>query len=269
MRGLAATGDRVHAGADSAARAGGRSTATWCCPRCAGRACSSPRASRRGAAAAARQFLLIPGRRGRAATGAVAAALAHRPAPAAGPRSRLAVSVAPDVGDAELPDLVLRHHLAAVLGAGDVELAVRVGATRPNGKPVVQVSGAGRSRARIRQGRLERSHRAAGRRRGRWRCAASPPAADAPRTFRVARLLHAGEWQGNTLAVVEPLVGGAPVTAPEPPRDATHELALGGGVTRGRSPRATGGPGLLRRIDAAGGDLEHAPPRPSRPRRRP
>ncbi len=66
---------------------------------------------------------------------------------------------------------------------------------------------------------------------------------EAPRTFRVARLLHADEWQRNTLTVVEPLVGGAPVSAPDPPRDATHELALGGAVTRARArPRATGGP---------------------------
>src|SRR6185437_14088243 len=77
----------------------------------------------------------------------------------------------------------------------------------------------GRTRARLRQGGMERSHPPARRRRGR-------------RPAGVRRPRHSGEWRGNTLTVVEPLTGGAAVTAPDPPRDATHELALGGAVTR-------------------------------------
>jgi hypothetical protein len=252
MRGLAATGDRVHAGADRPP--GWRAVDRYVVlPSLRRPGMLVSEGSRRGAAAAARQFLLLPGRRGRAATGAVAAAL-RTGLPQRLGRSRLAVSVAPEVGDAELPDLVLRHHLAAVLGAGDVELAVRVGATRPNGKPVVQVS--------------ERGGRVLAYAKVGWNDLTGPLVAaeaealrsfaargDAPRTFRVARLLHAEEWQGTTLAVVEPLVGGAHVTAAEPPRDATHELALGGGVTRMALAESEWWAGTLRRIDAAGSDL--------------
>ena len=92
-----------------------------------------------GAAAAARQFLLLPGRAGGAATEA-AALMLRTGLPQRIARSRLTVAVAPSVAEAELPQLVLRRHLAETLAAGRVELAVRIGATRPNGKPVVQVS---------------------------------------------------------------------------------------------------------------------------------
>jgi hypothetical protein len=79
--------------------------------------------------------------------------------------------------------------------------------------------------------------------------------ADAPRTFQVARLLHAEEWQGNTLTVVEPLIGGAPVSSPDPPRDATHELALAGAVSRGRLTDSVWWSDTRERIEAAGADL--------------
>ena len=252
MRGLAATGDRVHAGPD--VPAGWRAVDRYVVlPSLRRPGILVPVRSGRGAAAAARQFLLLPGRKGRAATEAVAVAL-RTGVPQRASRSRLAVSVAPSVADADLPDLVLRHHLAAVLGAGEVELAVRVGATRPNGKPVVQVSEpGGRVLAYTKVG---------------WNDLTGPLVAaeaealrsfaargESPRTFRVARLLHAGQWQGNTLAVVEPLVGGAAVTALDPPRDATHELALGGGITRLPLAESDWWADTLRRIDAAGANL--------------
>jgi hypothetical protein len=252
MRGLAATGDRVHAGPDRPP--GWRAVDRYVVlPSLRRPGMLVAEGSRRGAAAAARQYLLMPGRAGRAATGAVAMAL-RTGLPQRLGRSRLAVSVAPEVSDSELPDLVLRHHLASVLGAGQIELAVRVGATRPNGKPVVQVS--------------ERSGRVLAYAKVGWNELTRPLVAaeaealrsfaargDAPRTFRVARLLHAEEWQGNALTVVEPLVGGAPVTAADPPRDATHELALAGAVTRVPLAESEWWAGTLARIDAADADL--------------
>src|SRR5205823_1282440 len=135
---------------------------------------------------------------GRAGTAAAAAALGTGLPQRLG-RSRLVICVEGNVSDSELPDLVLRHHLARVLGAESVQLAVRVGATRPNGKPVVQVA--------------DRSGRVLAYAKVGWNdltgplVAAEAAALDAlaagepPRSFRVARLLHAGGWHGNQLAV--------------------------------------------------------------------
>jgi hypothetical protein len=255
MRGLAVTGDRVHAGPDRPP--GWRAVDRYVVlPSLRRPGMLVPASSPRAGAAAARQFLLLPGRGGRAATEAAATAL-RTGLPQRVGRSRLAVSVSPDVADAELPDLVLRHHLAAALGSGAVDLAVRVGATRPNGKPVVQVS--------------ERSGRVLAYAKVGWNELTRPLVAaeaealrgfaargEAPRTFRVARLLHAEGWHGNTLTVVEPLVGGAPVRASDPPRDATHELALGGAVTRAQLSESDWWAWIGLRIDAAGAALRPA-----------
>src|SRR6476646_7090463 len=137
MRGLAAADDRVRVG--PAPPPGFRSVDSYVVlPSLHRPGMLVPAGSRRGAAAAARQYLLVPGRKGTAVTRAAAAALRSGLPQRLG-RSRLGVHVAAGVADAELPDLVLRHRLAALLGARDVELVVRVGANRPNGKPVVQV----------------------------------------------------------------------------------------------------------------------------------
>jgi hypothetical protein len=149
---------------------------------------------------------------------------------------------------------VLRHHMAAVLGADDVELAVRVGATRPNGKPVVQVSEpGGRVLAYAKVGWNDLTRPLVAAEAGALRGFAA--GGDAPHTFRVARLLHAEEWQGNTLAVVEPLVGGTPVTTHDPPREATRELALGGAVAGAPLAESEWWAAARARIDAAGADL--------------
>lgn len=252
MRGLAATNDRVHAG--PAPPPGWRAVDRYVVlPSLRRPGLLIPAASRAPAAAAARQYLLIPGRAGRIATEAAAIAL-RTGVPQRLGRSRLAVWVAPDVSAAELPDLVLRHHLAALLGRPDVELAVRVGATRPNGKPVVQVAernGAVLAYTKVGWNDLTRPLVAAEAEALRSLAAR----ADAPRTFRVARLLHGEEWQGNTLTVVEPLIGGAPVNSPDPPRDATHELALAGAVSRGHLADSEWWSGARARIQAAEADL--------------
>src|SRR6185437_4064027 len=129
-------------------------------------------------------------------------------------RSRLGVHVTAGVSEAELPDLVLRHRLAALLETSEVEVGVRVGRVL--------------AYAKVGWNELTRPLVAA----EADALASFAARPDPPRTFKVSRLLHALEWQGNTVTVVEPLVGGAPVSAFDPPRDATHELALGGIVTR-------------------------------------
>lgn len=255
MRGLAADDERVYAGPRPPA--GWRTVDRYVVlPSLRRPGLLVPVRSGAGAAAAARQFLLFPGRTGAAATELAAAALRTGLPQRAG-RDRLAVAVAPGVGDADLSDLVLGRHLADTLTAGRVDLAVRVGATRPNGKPVVQVSAPdGRVLAYAKVG---------------WNGLTRPLVAaeadalrrfaargDSTRTFRVARLLHAGEWRGNTLTVVEPLTGGARIDAADPPRDATHELALGGAVSRSALHESAWWAAVRARIRAADAPLDAA-----------
>jgi hypothetical protein len=167
------------------------------------------------------------------------------------------VHVAAGVGDGELPQLVLRDRLAQLLGAPEVELVVRVGATRPNGKPVVQVGEpGGRVLAYAKVGWNELTRPLVAAEADALASFASRP--DPPRTFQVSRLLHSFEWQGNTVTVVEPLVGGSPVSAFDPPRDATHELALGGAVTRQPLAESDWWADVRARISATGAGLDAA-----------
>jgi hypothetical protein len=255
MRGLAAADARVHAG--PAPPPGYRRVDSYVVlPSLRRPGMLVPPGSRRGAAAAARQYLLMPGRKGTAATGAAVAALRSGLPQKLG-RDRLGVYVAAGVTDAELPDLVLRHRLAALLGVPDVELVVRVGATRPNGKPVVQVGTPdGQVLAYAKVGWNELTRPLVTAEAEALASFASRP--DPPRTFRVSRLLHSLDWQGNTVTLVEPLVGGSPVTAFDPPRDATHELALGGAVSRSPLAESDWWADVRARISAVGADLDSA-----------
>jgi hypothetical protein len=255
MRGLAAGDERVHVGPQTPPGYR-RVDAYVVLPSLRRPGMLVPPGSRRGAAAAARQYLLVPGRKGTAATRAAVAALRSGLPQKLG-RDRLGVHVAAGVADAELPDLVLRHRLAALLGAPHVELVVRVGATRPNGKPVVQVgepSGRVLAYAKVGWNELTRPLVAA----EAEALASFAARPDPPRTFQVSRLLHSIEWQGNTVTVVEPLIGGAPVSAFDPPRDATHELALGGTVSRSPLADSDWWADVRARISAVGADLDGA-----------
>jgi hypothetical protein len=255
MRGLAAADERVHVGPHPPP--GYRRVDSYVVlPSLRRPGMLVPPGSRRGAAAAARQYLLVPGRKGTAATGAAVAAL-RTGVPQRLGRDRLGVHVAAGVADGELPDLVLRHRLAALLGARDVELVVRVGATRPNGKPVVQVGEpTGRVLAYAKVGWNELTRPLVAAEAEALASFASRP--DPPRTFQVSRLLHSLDWQGNTVTVVEPLVGGSPVSAFDPPRDATHELALGGAVSRCALAESDWWADVRARISAVGADLDDA-----------
>ena len=170
-------------------------------------------------------------------------------------RGRASISVAPGVGEADLPDLVLSHHLARALELPRADLAVRVGAARPNGKPVVQVSAPGGrvvAFAKVGWNDLTRGLVAAEADALR-ELAASPPAA-----FAVPELMHADNWDGLAVTAVLPAIGGRSHLSPEPPPGATRELALGAAVQRGPLAASAWWQALLARIEMAGGEEQRA-----------
>jgi hypothetical protein len=170
-------------------------------------------------------------------------------------RGRATISVAPGVGDRDLPDLVLSHHLAHALELRRAHLAVRVGAARPNGKPVVQVSVPGGhvvAYAKIGWNDLTRTLVAA------EAAALRDLAAARPASFATPALLHAGDWDGLAVTAVAPAIGGRPHVSPEPPPAATRELALGAAVERGPLADSRWWQTLLTRIAAAGGEGQRA-----------
>ena len=170
-------------------------------------------------------------------------------------RGRLSVAVPPGTGKDDLRDLVLSHHLAGALALPHVDLTVRVAAARPNGKPVMQVSAPGDgvvAYAKVGWNDLTRplvSGEAA---------ALSALAQAPPNTFDTPRLVHAGDWRGNAVTAVAPVVGGRMHLTPEPPPAATRELALGDGVERARLAESGWWQDLRRRIDAANGEAQRA-----------
>jgi hypothetical protein len=171
-------------------------------------------------------------------------------------RGRASIAVAPGVGDADLPGLVLSHHLAQALGLARADLAVRVGAARPNGKPVVQVSAPdGRVVAFAKVGWNDLTRSLVAAEAGALReLEAAPPAA-----FAVPELLHSGDWAGSTVTAVVPAMGGRPHVSPEPPPAATRELALGAGVERAPLAESSWWARVLARIDASNGaEQRHA-----------
>lgn len=170
-------------------------------------------------------------------------------------RGRASISVAPGVGDADLPGLVLSHHLAGALDLPRADLAVRVGAARPNGKPVVQVSAPdGRVVAYAKVGWNDLTRKLVAAEAVALRdLAGTPPAA-----FTTPEVLHAGDWGGMSITAVVPAMGGRPHVSPEPPPEATRELALGAAVERGPLAESAWWQGLLGRIDAAGGEEQRA-----------
>ena len=209
----------------------------------------APVAARGPAAAAITQFSNGAPARARLAA-AVAAATVRAGAAQRVLRGRATISVAPGVGDTDLPDLVLSHHLAGALGLPRADLAVRVGAARPNGKPVAQVSAPdGRvvAFAKVGWNELTRGLVAA------EADALRRLAASAPAAFAVPELLHAGDWAGAAVTAVVPAMGGRPHASPDPPPAATRELALGAEVERGRLADSDWWRRLLERIAGSNG----------------
>jgi hypothetical protein len=206
------------------------------------------------AAAAITQFSNGAAGRGRLAAAAGAAALRAGVAQRV-LRGRASISVAPGVGDGDLPGLVLSHHLARALDLPRADLAVRVGAARPNGKPVVQVSAPdGRVVAYAKVGWNDLTRKLVAAEAAALRELAGSP----PEAFGTPGLLYAGDWDGVSVTAVVPAMGGRPHVAPNPPLAPTRELALGAGVDR--SPLATSGwwRRLLDRVDAAEADEQRA-----------
>ena len=147
-------------------------------------------------------------------------------------RGRASISVAPGVGDADLPDLVLSHHLARALELPRADLAVRVGAARPNGKPVVQVSAPGGrvvAYAKVGWNDLTRGLVAA-EADGAARAGRVAAGGVRARPEVAARRRLGRDWPSRA---VVPAIGGRPHVSPEPPPEATRELALGAAVERG------------------------------------
>jgi hypothetical protein len=206
------------------------------------------------AAAAVTQFSNGAPARARLVAAAAAAALRSGVAQRV-LRGRASISVAPGVGDGDLPDLVLSHHLARVLDLPGADLAVRVGAARPNGKPVAQVSAPdGRIVAFAKVGWNELTHGlVAAEADALRRLAASPPAA-----FAVPELLHAGDWDGSAVTVVVPAVGGRAHVSSAPPAAATRELALGAATEQAVLAESGWWRRLHERIEAAGGAEQRA-----------
>jgi hypothetical protein len=170
-------------------------------------------------------------------------------------RGRASIAVAPGVGEADLPNLVLSHHLARALALPHADLAVRVGAARPNGKPVVQVSAPGGrvvAYAKVGWNDLTRALVAA------EADALRDLAASRPAAFAVPELLHAGDWDGLAVTAVVPAMGGRSHVSPEPPPEATRELALGAAVQRIALAASEWWRALLDRIDMAGGGEQRA-----------
>jgi hypothetical protein len=249
-RGLTASDDRVRAGVGPVPRGWRAIERYLALPSARRPQILAPVAAPRPAAAAITQF--SNGAPARARLAAAVAATAVRAGVAQRLlRGRASIFVAPGVGDAELPGLVLSHHLAAALGLPRVDLAVRVGAARPNGKPVVQVSAPdGRIVAFAKVGWNELTRRlvAAEAQALRELAAASPAA------FAVPELLYAGDWNGAAVTAVVPALGGRPHASPDPPAAATRELALGGAVERAPLAESAWWRRLLGRIDGSDGE---------------
>jgi hypothetical protein len=185
------------------------------------------RASQRGLT----RFAHGSARPARVASGALALAV-RGGALAALRRNRLTLAVSDDTPPGELEHLLLRPHLEHALGRAPLRLAVRVGALRPNGKPVVQVMDEGGDAlgfAKIGWNELTRPLVAREadvlNRLGR--------PAQAAASFVTPRLLHRGTWSGFELLLVEPIAQGGEPVGPVPPIEATRDVAGLGDVSHG------------------------------------
>lgn len=181
---------------------------------------------RRSGTAALRRFANGSGAGLRLAAAAAGVALTAGAAPLL--PGRVSIAVDPSVAGDELAGLVLADRLRRQFGDERLALAVRLGARRPNGKPVAQAvlpSGAAVAFAKIGWNALTRplvEHEG--------ELLASMTGAAAPRTFAVPRVLWAGDWAGHRLLVTSP-AGGRAAPA-EPPIEQTAELAGRGGLER-------------------------------------
>jgi hypothetical protein len=145
--------------------------------------------------------------------------------------SRFTLSVAREVDDARLADLLLSRRLQQMLGRADLSLAVRVGATRPNGKPVAQAmdcQGSAVAFVKIgwndltrplveREGEILQVFRDAG----------------APASFTTPTLVRRERWQGFALLVVEPIGSGGLAAGPVAPLRPTCDVASMGDIRAG------------------------------------
>jgi hypothetical protein len=160
--------------------------------------------------------------------------------------SRIALSVAVGTPPERVADLVLRAHLERVLGRERVFLAVRVGAARPNGKPVVQVLDAGGEAlgfCKIGWNDLTRPLVA-------QEGEALAELAGGRNSFSAPRPIWRGGWRGHELLLVEPIAQSGQPTGAEPPVEAMRDVADLGGRTRGRLAESGWWAGIRARLAA-------------------
>lgn len=187
-----------------------------------------PARSRAAATAALKQFVTGSGRSAQLMT-AAAVGGSRTGLTSAVVRSRARISVADDTPADDLPSLVLSSYLAQLFGTDAVELAVRVGSDRPNGKPVVKVmteAGEGLGFVKIGWNELTRAMVA------REAEVLGQLTATPPSSFDPPAIVHAGQWQGFELMVVRAVLTDSAVPGSEPPIDAGREIAEIGGRTR-------------------------------------
>jgi len=147
-------------------------------------------------------------------------------------RNRVTVSVAGETPAERLGELVLRRHLEQSLGREGLQLAIRVGAVRPNGKPVVQVmDSAGEPVGFCKVGWNELTRPLVA---GEADALAELGEVPGQLTFSVPRLLQRGAWQGLELLLVEAISERGRPTGADPPVRATGEVADLGGRSRER-----------------------------------
>jgi hypothetical protein len=185
-----------------------------------------PARSRSAASAALRQFVTGSGRKAKLMT-TVAVAGSQTGIAAALQRKRAILAVADDASDHEVESLVLTSHLARIFDTDSVELAVRVGADRPNGKPVVQVmtaEGEALGFGKIGWNALTRPMVS------REAEVLSQLTQAPPDTFDAPAIVHAGPWQGFELMVVRPAITDGAVSGAAPPMDAAREVTTIGGL---------------------------------------
>ena len=166
------------------------------------------------------------------------------------PGERITIGVADGTDEARLPQLLLRRHLAEILGRDDLVLAMRVGAMRPNGKPVVQVMDPrGDAIGFVKIGWNDLT-RPLVRREGEVLAELSEPGRH-PTTFSVPRLIHRDRWHEYELLLVEPIGESGQFSGPGAPLQPTREVAGIGGVTRVPLAASTWWQAIRERLEAA------------------
>ncbi len=206
-----------------------------------------PAGCRPAASASVQRFATGSGRKQRAAAEVGAAAVRFGLVELV-TRTRATISVAEDATEAELGDLVLSRHLAPKVGIAEPLIAVRVGADRPNGKPVIQLmDGDGAAVGFGKIGWNELTRPLVEREAGVLRDLTESPAAG----FDTPAVIDAGEWQGYTVLLVQPTTADTSVSHADPQVAAAADVAQIGGRSSAALGQSDWWAGITSRLAAA------------------